>query len=124
MKTELTTEQSHHLIELGVPKEKASEVENGGAGNEVDKYIYTFTLTDLLVILPKEIVVTILNKYQEEIKAKHRFTFEWLGYGYLVGYKEFAINPNLITKFMADELIDALYELTVWCIENGHLKFE
>ena len=116
MKTELTEEQSKHLIDLGVPKEKASEVENGGAGNEVDKYIYTFTLTDILDILPKEI------EYKGDI---YYFRLDWRRtIQYDVEYISLE-GIYLDSNFShADELIDALYELLCWVIENGHLKFD
>lgn len=129
MKTELTTEQSAHLIELGVPKEMASEVENGGAGNEVDKYIYTFTLTDLLEILPKEIKIPVMDEILEEPEyyIKYRIAFEWNSsdFGqtppkYIAYYKEvsWVAHDTPFIKFKSDELIDALYELVCWYYEK------
>lgn len=117
MKTELTIQQSEHLIKLGVPKEIASVKEDmyGPA---------LFTLTDLLEILPKVIEVKDINQYNEEYNCKAYIYQEWIG-KYEVGYKIPTLTlVNYIDKFHSEELIDALYELTVWCIENGHLKFD
>lgn len=104
MKTRLTKEQSKHLIDLGVPEEMASEVENGGAGNEVDKYIYTFTLTDLLEMLPKEI------EHHSCISIDWNFiTEKWdVDYDCTQG-----------SWHGSEELIDALYELTVHLLNNN-----
>lgn len=59
MKIELTKEQSEHLIELGVPKEKANaKISYGFLG-----YDPIFRLTDLLEILPKEFIPNKDNEY-------------------------------------------------------------
>lgn len=112
MKTELTTEQSQHLIELGVPANKASMTSNQLHGDPYynDYYQCIFTLTDLLEILPKEIG----KPYAPE--DKENLVVFWLDDVWTAAYA-------MIREFYAEELIDALYELTVWCIENGHLKF-
>lgn len=117
MKLQLTKEQSQHLIELGIDKYTASEVECEGAGNEIDKYVYFFTLIDLLEILPKEI-------FDEDLYSRNYLTLEctntglWhVGYAHEVSYEGYFF---MIERF-ADELIDALYELCVWCLENGYL---
>ena len=109
MKTKLTTEQSKHLIELGVPEEKATRVEFYGAY----KTNPIFTLTDLLDILPKEIEPKNGNACLEIQMFNDTccVSYEYTGHGGCKAY------------FDADELIDALYELVVWCIENSHLKF-
>lgn len=111
MKTELTTEQSQHLIELGVPKAKANEVIFNPNN---DDYDFVFKLTDLLEILPKEIDG--LN----DITIQHTLHGWHCGYGHCAEYNGFF----LATQYCKDELIDSLYELLCWCIENGHLKFD
>lgn len=111
MKTQLTKEESARLISLGVPKEKASE------RNQVETQIlrgysytweYIFTLTDLLEILPKEI------GHHSCISISWNFiTEKWdVDYDYTQG-----------SWHGSKELIDSLYELCVWCLENGYLKF-
>lgn len=106
MKTELTKEQSQHLIDLGIPKEKASgKISYGFAGSYP-----IFELDDFLngEILPKKIEIN-------EIDWGLFFAWDYTRKVYLVGYN----NRN---SFYSKELIDALYELTIWSIENKHLK--
>lgn len=119
MKNQLTKQQSQHLLELGVPREKMTQlVEHKGLIPIVER---TFRLTDLLEILPKEIKP---NKgWQKadyyELVITHTKEDEWDVNYYSWNCEEFLSNiPE------THELIDALYELTVWCLENGHLKFD
>lgn len=134
MKTELTTTQSQHLIELGVPKTNATILgplykrEDGLWDNHI-----LFSCTDLLEILPKEIEIPVFYDGLEEPEyyIKYRIAFEWdssdfeqIEPQYNAFYKEIAFVPGgYLVKFSSEELIDALYELTVWTIKNGHLKF-
>ena len=136
MKTELTKEQSQHLIDLGVPKEKASKVawaritdfkgdkipENEqmrGVGDKPFSMMHVgfesfktddiFTLEDFLNgdILPKEIV------YYEDYNSE--FTLQWncsiqkwdVGYMYNTGFWK-------KTRYSFEELIDGLYKLACW----------
>lgn len=108
MKTQLTKEESAHLINLGVPKEKASDkISYGFLG-----YDPIFTLTDLFSILPKEIKIE--NKEYSliiEFNSLYAFAFYYRG------------NTPSLGKKRKEELIDALYELCVWCLENNYLKY-
>ena len=114
MKTELTTEQSQYLIELGVPIVNATilgelyELEDGSWD-----YQRLFSLTDLLEILPKEI----------EIDNKKYGLFTEFNSQYAFAYY-YSVNTTSLGCQRKEEFIDALYELTIWCIENGHLKFK
>lgn len=115
MKTELTTEQSNHLIELGVPKELASSstyVESGKfvAGIELPPVeTPIFKLDDLLEILEsmKDCDFTIKHWKDGEQDV---WTCE--------------IEERVNSHSYSHELIDALYELTVWCLKEQHLKFD
>ena len=108
MKTQLTKEQSQHLIDLGVPKEKASDkISYGFLG-----YDPIFTLTDLLEILPKEIELDRKPKHFAQLNILYRFE-KWL-----VEYQDITLSVKI-----KEELIDSLYELCVWCLENNYLKF-
>lgn len=114
MDKQLTRQQRDKLFELGVPKEAASV--STFYINNYREYWYYFTVTDLLEILPKEITVKENNhKTKLDISvidglwcAAHKY----IGFGGSVEYKK------------SKELIDALYELLVWAIEAGYLKFE
>lgn len=131
MKTELTIEESTKLIGLGVDKKLASikgfvsihpEVLKGNA--EYAKpwgWMPKFTLTDLLSILPKEIDSNILvinstgfNKKTE--KLEEGWSVFYVNYKYDVVFGEESI-------FSAPELIDALYQLLCWVIENSDANY-
>lgn len=117
MKTKLTKEQSTHLIELGVPYTKA-----GGRDVEytdhIPRRLPIFTIIDLLEILPKEIDISKFYMIRRD--------GEWdVGYCYYNGDELYPFHDLDFDSFKhKEELIDALYELTVWSIENGHLKFD
>lgn len=119
MKTRLTKEESAHLISLGVPKEKASEelIENIYQKEYDEPRPKIFTLVDILSMLPKVI------RYKtsvEDINITAELIIHWrdtlrtweVAYGY-------AVPPHINNE----ELIDALYELCVECLENKYLKF-
>ena len=91
MKTELTTEQSKHLIGLGAPDEKASLC--GYRKNPI------FKLADLLEILPKKIDGK--NRIIES-DVKGHFAY-YCGAIEIIGWRH-----------AEEELIDALYQLACW----------
>lgn len=105
MKTALTTEQTQHLLELGVPKERASIKEDmyGPA---------LFKLTDILEILPNKISYNHDNCFLMIIRDV--FGNYYVGYAF-----ETFDGPTFCNGCeFGGELIDALYELTVWCVKN------
>lgn len=100
MKTRLTREESQHLIDLGVPKEKASDIE---CDQWEECCIPIFELEDFLngEILPKEV----------EDKT-------W-GFIYRLGIKwsnevDWLVRYNGAIYFRSVELIDSLYQLACW----------
>lgn len=102
MKTRLTVEQSQHLMDLGVPKGKASISE--------DMYGPTlFSLEDFLngEILPKEINSNGRNYY---------FAMECMPLGtYSLKYVTLDGKYYLMGNFFqSTELINALYKLACW----------
>ena len=116
MKTELTIEESAKLIKLGVDKKLASrrtlsvdtptEIPNLYRKGEEGKSI--FTLTDILTILPKMLI----DKYGKNNPLGMEFDDDymaWTAYYLGGGYVE--------TK---TELIDALFHLLCWVIENRY----
>lgn len=108
MKTELTTEQSQHLLDLGVPKEKAS------IWNK-DKTI--FKLQDFLngEILPKEIDDE-ETEWWMELSIKYSAPQQ----KWFVAYH--ALNEDGVSFARhSEELIDALYQMTCWYY-GEHLK--
>lgn len=114
MKTTLTKEQSQHLIDLGVPKEKASD---SWHFKPVDVYYPIFTLSDLLEILPPEI-------WNFDIEGNMQFSMVYENGKWNVSYtEEYYERHKCCIGYSKEELVDALYELCVWTIENGYLKF-
>lgn len=109
MKTQLTKEQSQHLIDLGVPKEKAGWCQYIAKAGFVGM-VPIFTLYNLLEILPKEIEdeAIVITHHNDEI-LKHPC---WN-----------AFYRGICNSHLCHELIDSLYEVLVWCLENKYLKF-
>lgn len=103
MKTRLTREESQHLFDLGVPKEKASEVIFNPNNRDYD---FVFSLTDLLngEILPKEIEVT-GDIYQLAIFINKNTAYARYMRGDCWAWTDTQISS---------ELIDALYQLACW----------
>lgn len=112
MKTQLTIEQSNKLLQLGVPTEKASiplEYIEVALPNT-----FIFTLTDLLDTLPKEII------NEENQRNNFYLNFGYIRNEWVVTYENIDV---AIVNIGAKELIDSLYELLIWTIAEGYLKF-
>lgn len=112
MKQQLTKEQSRRLIELGVPAEKASNSVVEETHGDGQSWTYTvFTIGDLLEVLPKEIGNDgYMTLGIEVLSDEYKYFWRVLYYD-CAG-----------SVFEEDELIDALFDLVVWFIENGHIK--
>ena len=125
MKTKLTIKESARLIELGIDAKLASEREfvdkterDSNQFLEIEEYP-RFTLTDILSILPKEIKAD--NVFGK--RGSCPLTMEWwkrpqTWYTKYVG----ASIPSSVG--LESELIDALNQLLIWLITNGHIKTE
>lgn len=99
MKTKLNKDESQHLIDLGVSKEKASDIEE--YSDPISQWTHRgapiFTLTNLLEILPKFVG-------QSTLDIHILVSGEWQAMYY-------AYHPS---SKIAHEFIDALYELACW----------
>lgn len=121
MKKVLTKAQSAKLIDLGIDTGLASrrQVENlvnKGLRNTADKYdiFPVFTLEDILSILPKEI-------YSKDRNLPFYLNIMMLPNLCKVFYRKYS--PKSIVPVMsAPELIDALFQLLIWCLEQGYCK--
>ena len=110
MKTELTIKESQHLVELGVSKEKASQrISYGYAGYEA-----IFTFTDVLELLPKEFVPNKDNEYKVCLDI-------WITNDRCVVSYDYITHNGCFNYRESKELIDALYELLCWAIENKYI---
>lgn len=117
MKAKLTIKQSRRLIELGVPTEKASGALPNRTFCAAKDYYDVFTITDLLEILPKDEYTTICFRFLASTTDErgNRLKNVWCA--------EYDSILNGVDRcFYSPELIDALFELVVWCVENGYLK--
>lgn len=139
MKTELTIEQSRELIKLGIDSSKASLVgEFKGSGDLksfFDEYLtdrdesyrkYTiFTLDDLLDFIPKSFRRSISYKIDGEectFYTDYHLIIKYENNNWIVTID--CVNNLSFPRYFEEELIDALYKLVIWCIENGYIKTE
>ena len=119
MKTTLTVEESARLIELGVDSKLASErkyvdktEENSNQFLNIEEYP-RFTLSDLLSILPKEIKI---HRDGDTLSMIYHCGQWRVGYTNCTEYCDH-------TK-VAPELIDALNQLLIWCLEQKIIKLK
>lgn len=115
MKTKLTPSQSQRLIELGVDAKLASSstkvYEQLTERVRWESKLPIFDLSDILSLLPTEIKI----QRNGDTLGMMYHCGQWRA-----GYSNDAVYCDH-TK-VAPELIDALFELLVWCITNKHLK--
>lgn len=114
MKSELTLEQSRTLLKLGLkPQGKLVYIFAG-------RRLPIFTFTDLLEILPECI--------ESEIQGRSNLDRPFVPYSMRIASKRRVEYRNdyygICVKFQAEELIDSLYKMVIWCVENGYIKIE
>ncbi len=116
MKTELTIEQSAHLIELGVDPKLASKeiIENVYQAEYNEPRPRVFKLTDILAIMPKQI------PYPKPNRLQILYPFTKVG-EIMVRYATFD-GAAVETDFIAPELIDALNQLLIWYLTEFKKK--
>lgn len=124
MKTTLTIQESAELIKRGVSERRATSSVWSPSENA---YIHpTFTLADLLSLLPKEIEVDFPNAdggidtedcylcTQWCINGDYADNHQWCVF-YTPGFQ-------VVGDSCAKELIDALYKCLIWAIDHNHVK--
>lgn len=121
MKTNLTPEQSQRLIELGVDPSKASSqniyMKQGYGSRGIFQTPVAqpiFDLSDILSLLPKEIII---ERCPYHLNIDYPYL---LSKGVAARYLD--EEEDSLTGVLCPELIDALYELLVWVIENGYCQ--
>lgn len=72
----------------------------------------SYSLDDLLKILPKEIIVD---------DEPFRQTILWSGSTYFVGFRNHERDQWLYQSSLCYELIDGINESIVWCLENNFI---
>lgn len=126
MKTKLTIKESAKLIRKGVPNNRASDfdvvnyINPRGIVTNVKMAKPIFTLADLFAILPKGIIYNGLS-------CELRIT-SWYDEPYFAGYMnqtgKYIMSNPFDAPFSTEELIDTLFQLLCWCLDNNHLKFD
>lgn len=114
MKTTLTAQESATLISKGVSPERASEYEEGNFED-----IPIFTLADLLSLLPKTI-----NPGRYYLDLSYGFGDWTASYILWDDCDEGTYVRDTQGEKTADELVDALYKLLLWAIDNNHVKLD
>ena len=128
MKTLLTVEESQRLIELGVDPKMASMKEFIPIHPEVLKgnveyakpwgWMPKFRLEDILSILPKEI-----DGYELNMSANKCEYFVSYILWDTMDEGDYIKDILSFKQFSAPELIDALNQLLIWCLEQkNHQK--
>ena len=129
MKATLTPQESATLIAKGISADKASgqgekiykpiTLQNGSIKRVFEGYEPIFTLADIFGLLPKGVT-------HNGISCKLRIT-SWYDEPYFAGYEnqvgKYIMGNPYDAPFSAEELIDALYELLLWCLSN-HVRLD
>lgn len=110
MKTYLTKEQSAHLISLGVDQAKATKWGVGLVGGKGKTYPL-FKLTDLLQILPATV------RYKDNVCYLKIFR-DRLADVWCAEYASGRLGVETGTLQPGEEIIDALYDLLIHCVER------
>ena len=120
MKTKLTIKESAKLIALGIAPRLASTRKVEYDENFTPCYHAVFSLIDILSILPKNIDGNVIDV----ISAQMDFEREDIKEGWLTCYvdSECIVAYGKDSIFQSDELIDALYQLLCWVIDNGYIN--
>ena len=129
-KQDLDVQQMQHLKEMGLELKpsfvhyyKIRNIDSGNwyltitngdisEDNPTYRYIPAYTLQDVLDALPKMIYPFSVHKIGFEL---------WIGSGKIFYANMFNLEDVLKVRY-DKELIDAAYELLVWCIEQGYVE--
>lgn len=120
MKKLLSAEQSATLIAKGISADKASErtpdykdINNTGKPLERRELLPIFTLADICELLPKELMIDGVTYYLN-ILCMETWVADYIN----------AVGDDYVTGILhsTTELIDALYNLLLWCLDNNLIK--
>lgn len=119
METTLTPEQSATLIAKGISADKASEIKeyDDAVSQWTHRGAPIFTLADLLELLPKKI-----NEGNYYLDLSYGFGDWTASYILWNDCDEGTYIRDTQGEKTEKELVDALYELLLWAIDNGHIN--
>lgn len=115
----LSIERSADLIKHGISANRATEIKvNDDPVSEwTHKGCPLFTITDLLSILPKAI-----NVGHYYLDLSYGFGDWTASYIHWDSCDEGTYIRDVQGEKTSEELVDALYKLLLWCLENNHIK--
>lgn len=121
MKTILTIEQSAELIRRGVSENRAHEIKvyNNPVSEWTHRGCPLFTLADLIPLLPK----TLDNDYYS-LDLSYGFGDWTASYIHWDSGYELTYIRHTYGQKTEIELIDALYELLLWGLDNNYVKLD
>lgn len=120
MKTTLTIEQSAELVKRGVSPERATRVPLCATSPDEPRWSEPiFTLTDMLSLLPKEVIADTRFCKNETCPINIRWDYT-MGIWFVV--YELVSLPDGIGE--DSELINALFSTLLWAIDNNHVKLD
>lgn len=120
MKTTLTIKQSAELIRRGVSEGiVTTRIPKVNGRGFIVEYSPIFTLTDLLSLLPK--VINNGNFYLDFSYGYGDWTASYILWD---DCDEGTYIRDTQGEKTAKELVDALYELLLWCLYNNHVKLD
>lgn len=80
-------------------------------GIDIVETIPTFTLQNIIELLPYKIVTSYLNIGKKSFSGDIMFYMEYSNFG---GYS--------ISSFKSNNMLDAAYEMLCWCVRIGYVK--
>lgn len=117
MKQALSIEESAELIKRGVSESHATSSIWYPSENA---YVYrVFTVVDLLSLMPKAI-----NHGHYYLDLSYGFGNWTASYILWDDCDEGTYIRDAQGEKTADELVDALYKLLLWCLDNNHVKLD
>lgn len=132
IKSQLTDEETRHLIELGICLDYATPYTFSAPYRTSGISIaHVFTLTNLVEIVPKGFVVKSEDNIDSETESLvylntyyHPFRGTWIvQYNYISALKDDGVSSNkTLYSTSSVELIDALYQTLLWLLEHGYVE--
>lgn len=80
--------------------------------------ISAFTLQDILDLIPKDIITN--DPHRDNVRFVSDFYEKVMGYAY--HYETCGEISYYCEFYWVDNIIDAAYQMLLWCIENGYIK--
>lgn len=126
MKKILSIKQSAELVNRGISSNKASEIElyDDPISQWTNKGCPLFTLADIFSLLPTEIYVSdVIYMLEIHSTGDGDWSCGYERWNYDIE-KDSDYVEDYTESFVKEELIDALFELLCWVIDNKYIKLD